>query len=206
YTRIPELAKLELGRADEAGRRGNYAGAGLHLEMADRLDPHSPWVPFRRLLLHFREKAPFGQDLGLAWGLTMEALRPLRYYESQSLFLVNFSRILRWGLGLFGSACILLLFARYFHRIAHPWAEKLPQAVDMGVRYVAIAMVPIGLVVGGAGFAIAGLLGAMLLWRHASSGEKSILAGAIIGLAALPFLVTWEHAMLRHLDPRRGAN
>src|SRR5690606_38326130 len=91
YTRIPELAKLELGRSDEAGRRGNYAGAGLHLEMADRLDPHSPWVPFRRLLLHFREKSPFGQDLGLAWGLTMEALRPLRYYESQSLFLVNFS-------------------------------------------------------------------------------------------------------------------
>lgn len=206
YTRIPELAKLELRRAGEAIERGDYAAAGLYLEMADKLDPLSPWIPFRRLLLHLREKAPFGQDLGLAWDLAKETLRPLRYYESQSFFLVNLSRILRWGLGLFGAACILLLFARHFHRISHPWAEKLPQTVDLGVRYVAIAMVPIGLVVGGAGFVIAGLLGAMLLWKHCSSGEKSILAAVIMGVGMLPFLVMWEQAMIRHLDPRLGVN
>lgn len=205
YARLPELAKLELRRAREAMGEGRYPAAKQALDAAGRLDPLCGWVPFHRLLLHVRQTAPFKLDLGIAWGLVKESLHPIRYYDSQGLFLVNLSRALRLSLALFFGVSLLVLFARHFTRIAHPWAEKLPQAVDMRVRYLAIALVPLSLAVGGAGYALLGLLGAMMLWRHCSASEKTVLLSAMAAIGILPLVLVWEGSMARHLDARRGA-
>jgi tetratricopeptide (TPR) repeat protein len=206
YTRIPDLAKLELWKVREAARLGRFQAARQGIDFARRLDPLSPWVPFQGLLLHLRENSLLGWDLGFAWSSLSEAFRLVRYYDVQTLFLVNLSRCLRLGLGVFGALGLIVLFIRHFTRIAHPWAEKMPHAVEMRVRYLAIALVPLSLAVGGAGYVLLGLLGAMLLWKHCTAEERAVLKAAMMGIALVPFLVMWERSMVRHLDPRQGAN
>lgn len=206
YTRIPDLAKLELRKVRETIRQGRFQVARQGMEFAKRLDPFCPWVPYQNLLLHFAERSPLKWDLGFVWASVGEILVLMRYYEVQNIFLINLSRSLRLGLGIFGALGLLVLFARHFARIAHPWAEKLPQAVEMRVRYLAIALVPLSLAVGGAGYVLLGLFGAMLLWKHCSRDEKSILKVILMGIALVPILVMWERAMCRHLDARLGVN
>ncbi len=206
YLRMPDLAKLELWRVRQTIQTGKFQVARQGMEFARRLDPMCPWVPFQNLVLHTHEHQPLGWDLGFMWGSLMETLHLLRYYDVQTLFLVNLSRCLRIGLGLFGALGLLILFARHFPRIAHPWAEKLPQAVEMRVRYLAIALIPLSLAVGGAGYVLLGLMGTMLLWKHCSDDEKSVLKVVLLGIALVPFLVMWERAMCRHLDARVGVN
>jgi tetratricopeptide (TPR) repeat protein/TM2 domain-containing membrane protein YozV len=206
YVRVPDLAKLELWKVRETIRQGRFQVARQGMEFARRLDPMCPWVPFQNLVLHTHEHSIFGWDLGYLWTSLLETTRLLRYYDVQTLFLVNLSRCLRVGLGIFGALGMLILFARHFPRIAHPWAEKLPNAVEMRVRYVAIALVPLSLAVGGAGYVALGLAGAMLLWKHCSADERSVLRVILLGIALVPFLVMWERAMSRHLDSRLGVN
>jgi tetratricopeptide (TPR) repeat protein len=206
YTRIPDLAKLELWKVRETIRQGKFQVARQGMEFAKRLDPFCPWVPYQNLLLHFAERSPLGWDLGFVWTSVGEILALMRYYEVQNIFLINLSRSLRLGLGIFGALGLLILFARHFARIAHPWAEKLPQVVEMRVRYLAIALVPLSLAVGGAGYVLLGLFGAMLLWKHCSRDEKSILKVILMGIALVPILVMWERSMCRHLDARLGVN
>lgn len=206
YNRIPDLAKLEMWKVRETIRQGRYQVARQGMEFAGKLDPLCPWVPFQSLLLHFREHSPFGWNLGYAWSAMLDTLRLLRYYDVQTLFLVNLSRWFRLGMGVFGALGLLVLLIRHFHRIAHSWAEKLPHAVEMHVRYLAIALVPVSLAVGGAGYVLLGILGVMLLWKHCSRDEKSVLKVALMGIALVPFLAMWEATMVRHLDPRLGVN
>lgn len=204
YIRLPEFAKLEIRRAQAAMGSGKFLAAKQNLEFAHRLDPLCPWIPFQGLVLHAREKSLFAWDLGYMWSSLSETFRLLRYYDAQALFLVNLSRCLRFGLGLFGALGLLTLFARHFPRIAHPWAERLPKAAEMRVRYLAIALVLLSLAVGGLGLAFLGILGALLLWKHCSRDEKSILRAVLLGIALLPLLLAWEGAMCRHLDARQG--
>lgn len=206
YVRLPDLAKLELWKVRETIKQGRFQVARQGMEFARRLDPMCPWVPFQNLVLHTHEHSIFGWDLGYMWTSLLETLRLLRYYDVQTLFLVNLSRCLRIGLGIFGALGLLILFARHFPRIAHPWAEKLPNAVEMRVRYTAIALIPLSLAVGGAGYVALGLAGAMLLWKHSSADERSILRVIVLGIALIPFMVMWERAMCRHLDSRLGVN
>jgi tetratricopeptide (TPR) repeat protein len=206
YARVPDLAKLELWKVRESVRQGKYQAARQGLEFARRLDPFSPWVPFQTLLLHLNEHSPLGWDLGLAWHSVGDTFRLMRYYDSQSLFLINLSRCMRLGLGIFGALGLLILFARHFQRIAHPWAEKMPQAVELRVRYLAVAMAPLSLLVGGAGYVLIGLFCAMLLWKHCAREEKSVLKAVLMGMALVPFLLMWDRAMCRHLDVRQGIN
>jgi len=49
--------------------------------------------------------------------MAVSSCRLLRYYDAQALFLVNLSRCLRFGLGLFGGLGLLVLFARHFPRL-----------------------------------------------------------------------------------------
>lgn len=206
YTRIPDLAKLELWKVRETIRQGKFQVARQGMEFAKRLDPFCPWVPYQNLLLHFAERSPLGWDLGFVWTSVGEILELMRYYEVRNIFYINLSRSLRLGLGIFGTLALLILFVRHFARIAHPWAEKLPQVVEMRVRYLAIALVPLSLAVGGAGYVLLGILGAMLLWKHCSRDEKSILKVILMGIALVPILVMWERSMCRHLDARLGVN
>jgi tetratricopeptide (TPR) repeat protein len=206
YTRVPDLAKLELWKVRQTIRQGRFQVARQGMEFARRLDPISPWAPFQNLLLHFHEHSPLDWDLGFVWGSLIEAMSLLRYYDVQSLFLVNLSRSLRVGLGIFGALGLLILFARHFQRIAHPWAEKLPQAVEPRVRYLAIALVPLSLAVGGAGYVVMGLFCASLLWKHCSADEKSVLKVVLMGIALVPFLLMWERSICRHLDLRQGVS
>lgn len=206
YTRVPDLAKLELWKVRETIRQGRFQVARQGMEFAGRLDPLSPWVPYQNLTLHFQEHSPFGWDLGFVWTSLIETLHMLRYYDVQTLFLVNLSRWFRLGMGIFGALGLLVLFIRHFPRIAHPWAEKMPHAVELRVRYLAIALVPLSLAVGGAGYVLLGLLGAMLLWKHCAQEEKSVLKVVMMGIALVPFLVMWERSMVRHLDNRTGVN
>ncbi len=206
YMRVPDLAKLELWKVLETIRQGHFQVARQGMEFAKRLDPLCPWVPYQNLILHFREHSPLGWDLGFVWTSLGETLRLLRYYDVQTLFLINVSRCLRLALGIFGALGLLVLFIRHFPRIAHPWTEKMPEAVELRVRYLAIAMVPLSLAVGGAGYVVLGLLGAMLLWKHCSPDEKAILKVVVMGIALVPFLVMWEQSMGRHLDPRFAVN
>jgi tetratricopeptide (TPR) repeat protein len=206
YLRVPDLAKLELWKARAAAGRGDFRAARQSLDFAKSLDPLSPWVPFQTLILHFREHSPLAWDLGYLWTALGETLRFLRWYDVQTFFLINLAFCLHIALGIFGAVGLLILFLRHFPRIAHPWAEKLPGAVELRVRYLAIALVPLSLVVGGAGYAVLGLLGAMLLWKHCASHEKSILKLVMFIIAMLPLLVMWEQSMQRHLDPRYGLN
>ena len=46
----------------------------------------------------------------------------------------------------------------------------------------------------------------MLLWKHCSTDEKSVLKGVLMGIALVPFLLMWERSMCRHLDARQGIN
>lgn len=206
YVRLPELAKAELKRAREALSAGRHQASGHSLDFAGRLDPHAPWMPLLALELHMREHAPWEWDLGEVWALAVETAQHLRHYDSLSLFLLNASRIFRIGLGIFGCLCAAFLLARHFFRIAHPFAERLPQAVEMRVRYLAIALVPLSLAVGGAGYAALCMLAAAFLWRHSSVQEKSILKAILTGLAILPLLLLWEQSMGRHLDPATGVH
>lgn len=206
YVRVPELAKLELFRATEAMDKGWFQVARQELEFAGRLDPLSPWIPFQLMNMEFREKSPMSWDLGAVWAHFGETVRLLRYYDTQSLLIINLSRCLRTGLGLFGAMALLVLFARYFTRIAHLWAEKLPQQVELRVRYAALALLPLSLAVGGAGYAALALFAAMLLWRHCSQQEKSLLKVTMTGLALIPFFQMWEQSMVRHLDDTLGVN
>ncbi|MDB5102735.1 MAG: hypothetical protein JWP91_424 [Fibrobacteres bacterium] len=206
YARIPDLAKMELWKVHEAIKQGKFQKARQGIEFSRRLDPFSPWGPFHNLLLHLREHSPVGWDLGYVWSTLGETISLSRHYDVQSLFLINVSRCLRLGLGIFGALGLLSLFGRHFPRIAHPWAEKLPQAVEMRVRYLAIALIPLSLAVGGAGYVVLGLLLSMLLWKHCSPVEKSLLKVILMGMALVPFLVMWERSMCRHLDIRQGVN
>jgi tetratricopeptide (TPR) repeat protein len=206
YMRAPDLAKLELWKARQSRSRGEFREARQALDFARRLDPLSPWVPFQNLMLHLRENSPLAWDLGYLWNGLGETARFLRFYDVQAFFLLNLGLCLRVALGIFGAVGVFVLFLRHFPRIAHPWAEKLPGAVELRVRYLAIALVPLSLAVGGAGYAVLALLGAMLLWKHCSSREKSILRMVMFSIALVPLLMMWEQSMRRHLDPRLGVN
>lgn len=204
YVRVPELAKMELWRARAALSEGRHQPARHSLEFAARLDPLSPWMPLTALELHLRERAPWDWDLGEIWGRLGEAALQVRHYDTLSLFLLNLSRILRAGLGIFGCLCVAVLCARHFFRIAHPFAERLPQPVEMRVRYLAIALVPVSLAVGGAGYAALCMAAAAFLWKHSSVEERGILKAVLTGLAVMPMLLLWEQSMGRHLDPARS--
>lgn len=204
YMRLPEFAKLELWRARLALGEGKFQTARQDLEFAHRLDPLCPWVPFQSLILYVREQSVLAWDLGYLWSSLSETFRLLRYYDAQSLFLVNLSRCLRFGLVLFGGLGLLILFARHFPRIAHPWAERMPKAAEMRVRYLAIALALVSLAVGGLGFAFLGILGVLLLWKHCSGDEKSVLRAVLLGIALVPLLIVWEGSMCSHLDSRQG--
>lgn len=206
YMRMPGFAKLELWRAKEAMAQGRFQSARQNLEFAQRLDPFCPWVPIQGLVLQVREQGWFSWNLGQMWSTALDAFRLLRYYDAQALFLVNASRCLRIGLALFGALGLLTLLARHFTRIAHPLAERLPNAAELRVRYLAIGMALAGLAVGGAGYALLGILAALLLWKHCSREERSILRAVLLGLALIPLLLAWELSMCRHLDARTGAN
>jgi tetratricopeptide (TPR) repeat protein len=201
YVRVPALAKLELFAAGEAMDRGRYQAARQSLESAGGFDPFCPWVPVQNMVLHARENRIVSWDLGYLWSCAGETLHLLRYRGAQTLFLVNLSRWLRLALGLFGAVGLLALFARHFTRIAHPWAERFPRAVEMRVRYLAIALGFTALAVGGAGYAALGILGAALLWKHCARDEKSVLAAVLLGIALVPVLSAWERTMCRHLEP-----
>jgi hypothetical protein len=204
YARLPDLAKAELWRARRALGEGRYQAARHSLDFTARLDPFAPWVPLLALELHLRERPFWTWNLGEIWGHVSAAAWQVRHYDILSLFLLNLSRTLRLGLGIFGCLCVVLLFARHYFRVAHTWAERLPQAVDLKTRYAAIALVPLSLAVGGAGFAALCLLAAALLWRHASTQERAILKAVLTGLAIMPILLLWEQSMGRHLDPDKG--
>lgn len=206
YARVPELAKMELWRARRALADGRFQAARHSMEFAGRLDPFAPWVPLLALELHLRERAVWEWDLGEAWTLIGEAALQARHYDSLSLVLLNASRMFRLGLGLFGCLCVAVLFGRHFFRIAHPLAERLPHPVELRVRYLAIALVPVSLAVGGAGYAALCMAAAALLWRHSSVQEKALLKAVLTGLAILPILLLWEQSMGRHLDPARGVH
>jgi hypothetical protein len=206
YLRSPDLAKLELWRARGELAGGNPMAARQSLDFAGRLDPLCPWVPWLALEIKLRESPPWRWDLGAAWESLAETFRQLRYYDSQNLFLLNVSRMLRWGLGIFALACLAAFAARHFHRIAHPLAERLPQQVELRIRYLAVGLIPLSLWVGGGGYAVLGLVAAAMLWKHASRQERSVLKAALTGLAALPVLLLWEHALCRHLDVRLGVS
>lgn len=206
YMRLPEFAKPELWRAREALAQGQFQSARQNLDFARRLDPFCPWVPFQNLVLHARERSVFSWDLGYMWSCLADALRLLRYRDAQALFLVNLSRCLRLGLGLFGAIGLLVLFARHFARIAHPWAERMPKAAEMRVRYLAIALALASLAIGGLGYALLGIMGVMLLWKHVSRDERSVLRAVLAGIALVPLLLAWEASLCRHLDARQGVN
>jgi hypothetical protein len=206
YLRAPELSKLELWRARSELDAGNALSARQAVDFAARLDPLSPWAAWAGLEAGLRGTPPWRWDLGAAWAALSDAARRLRYYDTQSLFLLNVSRALRWGLGIFGMACLAAFVARHFFRIAHPLAEKLPQQVELRIRYLAVALIPLSLWVGGGGYAVLALAAVAMLWRHASREERSLLKGILTALAVLPLLLLWEHAMCRHLDARLGAS
>lgn len=206
YMRAPELAKLELWRARAETDAGNYLAAGRSLDFAADLDPFCPWVSWLRLQIKLRETPPWRWNPGMAWEAILDAAHQLRYYDTQGLFLLNVSRALRWGLGIFAMVCLAAFSARHFFRMAHPLAERLPQQVELRIRYLAVAFVPLSLWVGGGGYAVLGLLAVVMLWKHASRAERSLLKGALTGLAVLPLLILWEHAMCRHLDARLGVS
>jgi tetratricopeptide (TPR) repeat protein len=204
YVRLPEFAKLETWRAQEAMSQGKFQSAQQDLDFARRLDPMSPWIPFQNLVLHARERSLFGWDLGYMWSSLAESARLLRYYDAQALCIVNLSRCLRFGLGLFGTIGLLTLLARHFTRVAHPWAERLPRAAEMRVRYLAIGLALLSLAIGGLGYALLGILGCMLLWKHCSRDERSVLRAVLLGIALVPLLAAWERSLCRHLDPGLG--
>ncbi len=204
YARLPDLAKAELWRARLALGEGRYQAARHSLDFTARLDPFAPWVPLLALELHLRERPFWTWNLGEIWGHASAAALQVRHYDTLSLFLLNLSRTLRIGLGIFGCLCVVLLFARHYFRVAHPLAERLPHVVDLKIRYAAVALIPLSLAVGGAGFAALCLLAAACLWRHASAQERSLLKAVFTGLAVMPILLLWEQSMGRHLDPEKG--
>jgi hypothetical protein len=204
YARIPELAKMELRRARQALSEGRFQAARHSQEFAAYLDSHAPWAPLLALEIHLRESAPWQWDLGFAWARMVETLQRVRNYDVLSVLLLNLSRFLRYGLAIFGGLCLIGIGARHFVRAAHPIAERLPHEVEMRVRYLAMALVPVSLAVGGAGYAAIALGAACLLWRHASVEERAILKAVLTGLAILPLVLLWERSMGRHLDPDSG--
>ncbi len=206
YVRVPELAKLELRNARASVANHAYALARQQTEFAARLDPFSPWPSLLLAEVKWRESPFLRWDLSDLYARVWECLRMARYYDTQGLLLLNLSRGLRAGLGLFGCLAVLALFARHFARIAHPWVERLPAAVEQPVRYAALALAPLSLAVAGAGGFALCLAGVMLLWRHCSSQERSLLKLVLSGMAIVPFLLIWEKSMYRHLDVTLGVN
>ncbi len=206
YIKVPELAKLELLRAREAMGQGSYLVARQDAEFAGRLDPLCPWVPFMLMEMEFREKPPISWDLSAAWSHLTEAIRLLQYYDSQSLFIVNMSRAFRMGLAFFGAITLLVLFGKYFSRITHLWVERLPNQVEIWIRYFALALLPLSLMIGGLGYAALGLAFTMLLWKHVTNQEKTFLKVVMTGLALIPFIFMWEKTMVRHLDDTLGVH
>jgi tetratricopeptide (TPR) repeat protein len=206
YVRAPELAKLELFSSRKAMQEGNFQVARQGAEFASRLDPLCPWVPMLLIEVELRERPFLNWDLGEVWAKLMDTFHLLRYYDTQALLLLNFSRAARTGLGFFGGLAMLILFGKYFSRISHLWAEKLPQQVDLRVRYLAIGLVFLSLIVGGLGYILVALVMTTLLWKHASPQEKSFLTLVLMGFALIPFFLMWEKSMGRHLDETKGIN
>ena len=204
YLSAPELAKMELWHARQAMLDGRHQAARQSVEFAGKLDPFSPWVPFLLLRGHLGEEPPWRWRMEEVWLRVTEIAPLLRYYQNQLLVLLNLSRSLRMGFGIFGCVCLTILFARHFFRATHAWAERLPQQVELHARYLAIALVPASLWVGGAGYIILGLLAALVLWKHCSPSERSLLRTCLLGLALMPMLLAVEKAMCRHLDAQRG--
>ena len=86
YTRIPDLAKLELWKVRETIRQGKFQVARQGMEFAKRLDPFCPWVPYQNLLLHFAERSPLGWDLGFVWTSVGEILELIFGHRVDHLF------------------------------------------------------------------------------------------------------------------------
>ncbi len=206
YLRIPELSKLQLLHAREAINRSQFQMARQELDFASRLDPFCPWVSLFLMEMELREKSILHWNLGMIRARIAESLRMLRYYDTQSLFLINVSRTLRIGFGIFGAIVLLVLFARHFTRVTHLWAERFPKEVEMRVRYLALAILVVSLVLAGIGYAVFGLILVMLLWKHCAREEKSFLKILMMGMALIPFLLVWEQSMGRHLDENLGVN
>jgi tetratricopeptide (TPR) repeat protein/TM2 domain-containing membrane protein YozV len=204
YTKIPELAKLELLYSRQAMDVGNFPVAKQHAEFASRLDPFCPWVPFLRIEMELRGASGINEKLGEVWIHLLEVFSLLRYYETQSIFALNLLRGLRVGLGIFGGVLLLALFGRYFTRISHLTVERFPQDIEIWVRHLAIALVPLSLAIGGIGYAVVALMLIVGLWKFTSFDEKSFLKIILAGLALVPLFLICERALVRYLDDTEG--
>ncbi len=202
YRRVPEFAAASLWTGLEHMRVGRYDRARAAFDLAAAFDPICPWVPWAQLENSIHASGPWHLNLGETWDYLSQTFRLLRFFGNQLLLAYNVLHALRLGFLYFGFACLVVLFARHFSRLAHPWAERLPGNVDLQVRYAAIAMVLLGAAVAGAGMGIAAMAVFPWIWPHANPGERRLMRWLLAGLFLLPAAHWSERVLLRAWDPQ----
>lgn len=204
YLRSPAFAKVVLAQARLDMKRGQSLLASQRIDFAQKLDPVSPWNALARLEMRLREVPPWSWNLGEIWQGLNEIAQLLRFYHNALPLLYNAAHWLRVALQGFGLFLLLALLMRHFQDSTHLLAERLPRVVEISWRYLAIVLVGASLWVAGVGFLYLTAPLALFLWKSARPFERSRLKWILIGLLCIPFGLTLEHALLRHMDPDEG--
>jgi tetratricopeptide (TPR) repeat protein len=204
YVRSPAFAKIVLIDARHELKRGQKMMALQRIDFAEKLDPLSPWNHAARMEAAVRKRMPWNWDMGVIWTSGMGIANLMRYYDNGLPLLYNFlhwGRLTLQGIGLF---LLIALMLRYYTRVTHLLAERLPRIVDLPWRYLAIGVVALSFYVAGVGILYLAAPLVLVLWNAARPSERGLFRGIFAGLLFMPILLTCEHAVLRHLDPKEG--
>ncbi len=204
YLRAPAFAKVVLGQARKAMKQNQKLLAVQRIDFAQKLDPFSPWNALARLEMSLGAAPPWAWNIGEIWQGLSEIAKLLRFYHNSLPLLYNAAHWLRLALQGFGLFLLLALLLRHFQDSTHLLAERLPRVVEISWRYLAIVLVAASVWVAGVGFLYLSAPLALFLWKAARPFERSRLKGILVGLLCIPFGLTLEHALLRHMDPKEG--
>lgn len=204
YLSAPAYAKIVLSDARHEIRSGNPIAALQRIEFAERLDPLSPWHAVARMETAISGRAPWNWDMGSIWTAALSMATLMRHYDNGLPLLYNVLHWIRLTLQGMGFFLLFAFILRYYTRITHLLAEKLPRLVDLPWRYLAIGMAALSLYVAGVGILYLAAPLVLILWNAVKPSERGLLRTIFAGLLFMPILLTCEHAVLRHLDPKEG--
>lgn len=196
WQRLPEAASWLLASAQDLRRSGRDETAMLALAAAIRLDPVSP-VPSWTAALHDIRTLRFSE----AYSNIRESIRRIGTYPSaQQVFAFNLLRFVRYTLAFTFLLVLVAWLVRYWPRIAHEWAERLPRDTPLLLRYLVLASLLLALLVAGLGLLSLSFLAAFLLWKPAKRHERAILAILIVFTGAQPWIAGVEASLSRRFD------
>lgn len=185
-SRLPETADAVLARGIQSAADGGVVRAQWATEMAERLDPQRPEVPFAAAVIARYD----GDFLEM---FVHQARAYLRMFRVPLFWRLSAENLLLWLLGsvvLTGALFVSLQFAVHGVELIEDLAELASRALSVPIAYlVALVVVILPALVPPAWIALP-FYWAILLLRYSRRGERAVLLAVLVVLLAMPFLVS----------------